>query len=197
MPQAIYPALPEGNALVALGSNATSRAGGPRATLEAALEALDEGPVTVVARSRFYLSPFVPLGSEPDVVNAVVSCRTDLEPNELMARLHKIERDFDRTRPARWTSRTLDLDLVLVDGTILPDEATLAHWIDLPPGEQRKSAPDRLILPHPRMQDRAFVLVPAAELRPDWRHPLLGLTIREMAAALPEADRAAMAVMAD
>ena len=57
---------------------------------------------------------------------------------------------------------------------------------------QQKKAPDQLILPHPRMQDRAFVLVPMMDICPDWRHPILGTTVREMVAALPEADREAV-----
>ena len=52
--------------------------------------------------------------------------------------------------------------------------------------------PDRLILPHPRLQDRAFVLVPLADVTPDWCHPVLGLTVAEMLAALPQADRDAV-----
>ena len=62
----------------------------------------------------------------------------------------------------------------------------------LAPKDQQLAAPDRLILPHPRMQDRAFVLVPLCDIAPDWRHPVLGKTAVQMAAELPLADRAAV-----
>ena len=73
---------------------------------------------------------------------------------------------------------------------MLPDAATVKAWIGLDPERQRREAPGELILPHPRLQDRAFVLVPLAEVAADWRHPVLRLSIAEMLAALPD-DRKA------
>jgi 2-amino-4-hydroxy-6-hydroxymethyldihydropteridine diphosphokinase len=72
---------------------------------------------------------------------------------------------------------------------VLPDAATQARWRGLDAAAQRSLAPDRLILPHPRMQERAFVLVPLADVAPGWRHPVLGYSVEEMLGALPEAAR--------
>ncbi|MGL5008520.1 MAG: 2-amino-4-hydroxy-6-hydroxymethyldihydropteridine diphosphokinase, partial [Paracoccaceae bacterium] len=103
-----------------------------------------------------------------------------------------IENRFGRRRDQRWGMRTLDLDLVALGDSVLPDAATHARWRDLPATDQARIAPETLILPHPRLQDRAFVLVPLADVAPDWRHPLLNLTVSEMVARLPAEDRAAV-----
>lgn len=93
-----------------------------------------------------------------------------------------------RERGTRWGQRTLDLDLLAMGDLVLPDAQVYAHWRDLPLEDQARRAPEQLILPHPRLQDRAFVLVPLSDVAPDWRHPVLGRTVLEMRDALsPEA----------
>jgi 2-amino-4-hydroxy-6-hydroxymethyldihydropteridine diphosphokinase len=106
--------------------------------------------------------------------------------------LHDIETRFGRRRAQRWGMRTLDIDLLAMGDSVLPDADTQDRWRNLPPDAQIGATPGELILPHPRLQDRAFVLVPLADVAPDWVHPRLGLTVRDMLAALPQADRDAV-----
>jgi len=182
--------------LVAFGGNMPSDAGAPSHTIRAALHALQEAGVEVIAASALYGTPCFPAGAGPDYVNAAARLRADLEPDGLLAILHDIEARFGRTRARRWGQRTLDLDLVACGDAVLPDLATYMAWHDLDPAAQMERAPERLILPHPRLQERAFVLVPLNDVAPDWRHPVSGLTVTEMLAALPAKSRAEVTALA-
>ncbi|MEH7827341.1 2-amino-4-hydroxy-6-hydroxymethyldihydropteridine diphosphokinase [Gemmobacter denitrificans] len=180
-------------ALVAIGGNLPFDDRPPVETLRSALAELDRAGLTPIRISSIYATPCFPAGAGPDYVNAAAEIVTgDRSPEQVLAELHRVEALFGRHRSSRWAGRTLDLDLIAFGEQILPDANELRRWIDLPSAEQAQRAPDRLILPHPRMQDRAFVLVPLADVVPDWRHPLTGLTVAAMLTALPELDRAAI-----
>jgi 2-amino-4-hydroxy-6-hydroxymethyldihydropteridine diphosphokinase len=179
--------------LIALGANLAPPGGTPAATLAAALDRLGSmDGIAVRRRSRWFSTPAFPPGSGPDFVNGAAALETALEPEPLLAALHAVEAEFGRVRPARWVPRLCDIDLIGVGDRVLPDAATARRWMALDQGEAQRLAPPRLILPHPRMHERGFVLVPLADVAPDWRHPLSGLTVREMLAALPAAERAAI-----
>lgn len=174
--------------LVALGGNMPSEAGSAAQTLRAALDAMEREGARICAVSAFYNTPCFPVGAGPDYVNAAARIALGCAPDEALALLHRVEAQFGRTRARRWGRRTLDLDLIAQGAQVLPDQVTFAEWRNLPVDVQEARAPDQLILPHPRLHDRAFVLVPLADVAPDWRHPVLDCTIRQMVAALPDAD---------
>ncbi len=176
------------NAVIALGGNLPHGNSTPRQTLVRAIGEITDSGLSVKAVSRFYATPCFPPGAGPDYVNAAVLVAGPSDPAAVLRILHGIEARFGRERVQRWGMRTLDLDLVFMGDLVLPDRATQQSWRDLPAAEQVRRTPDRLILPHPRLQDRAFVLVPVRDVAPDWRHPLLGRTVAEMCAALPKAD---------
>lgn len=183
--------------LIALGANLPSKRGGLRDTFTVALQLLAGESLEVLAISRLYSTPAVPAGSGPDFLNAAVLVRSDLPPGEVLAALHRIETALGRTRDRRWGARVIDLDLLAAGATVLPDAATVSRWMDLAPGEQAAMVPDRLILPHPRLHHRAFVLLPLGDIAPDWRHPLTGRTVADMRDGLDPEALKGIAVLED
>ena len=156
---------------IALGSNVAGRFSGPNVAVEAAVRALEGSDIRVIDRSRLYRSAAWPDPADPEFVNAVAAVETGLPPSALLARLHALEAEFGRVRRQPNAPRALDLDIV--------DYAGLVSG----PGESP-------ILPHPRMAGRAFVLLPLAEVAPDWRHPATGTAIADLIRALADQEGA-------
>ena len=152
---------------IGLGANLPHvRFGPPRATLEHALALFPAIGLRVLARSPWYESAPVPASDQPWYVNGVVRVATSLSPQEVLAALHGIETELGRQRVERNEARAVDLDIIAFGNMIL-------------------NGPNPPIVPHPRMAERAFVLLPLADLRPDWRHPATGERISSLIARLP------------
>lgn len=181
--------------LICLGSNDFSKFGDLTQTVQKAMLLIGELSTIPARRSGLYRTPAFPPGAGPDFVNAAVAIWTVLSPEVLLGRLHEIEALAGRERRKRWGQRTLDLDLVAVDDIVCPDRKVFDYWQSLDASAQQIQAPDCLILPHPRMQDRSFVLVPLAEIAPDWVHPVFGKTIDQMLEGRPAAERATVVPM--
>ncbi|MBF9030800.1 2-amino-4-hydroxy-6-hydroxymethyldihydropteridine diphosphokinase [Rhodobacterales bacterium HKCCE3408] len=179
-------------ALVALGANLPSAAGTPEHTVAAAMADLAQVAGGAVRSSALYSTPAFPAGAGPDYVNAAAAFDWTGEAEHLLEELHAIEARYGRTRGRRWEARLLDLDLIALGDLVLPDELTESAWRLLPVERAQHETPDTLILPHPRLAERAFVLVPLAGIAPDWRHPVTGLTVRAMRDDLPPSDVAAV-----
>lgn len=139
-------------------------------TLTNALKALDQPSLRLVAASPRYLTQPVGNTDQPPFLNACAIFQTNLQPDTVLKRLLSVEKRFGRVRDPRdrFGPRTLDLDLLLADD-IVQNSNHLA------------------IIPHPRMHERAFVLVPAADIAKNWRHPILGQSIGELLEAIDTA----------
>lgn len=156
--------------LLGLGGNLPHmKFGAPQNTLTVALKTLTARGARPVRRSRWYRTAPMPDLGQPWYINAVAELETTLEPTGLLALLLAVEAELGRVRTVRNASRTLDLDLLAYHDHIQSDEVT----------------PRRLAVPHPRLHERAFVLLPLAEIAPAWRHPVSGTTVPELIAALP------------
>ena len=161
-------------AYIGLGSNLDSVEGSPAETVVAALHALD-GCGEVIHCSSLYKTAPVGFAGQPSFVNAVAAVRTAGSPEKLLEELLEIERHFGRVRESSTPKgpRTLDLDLLLMDGLMVNTPS--------------------LTLPHPELAERRFVLAPLVEIAPELMHPQLGKTMRELLQALPDAGENNMA----
>ena len=176
--------------LISLGSNLADTPKERCEQLQIALKLMEDDATSVLAESRYYRTPAFPPGSGPEFVNAAARISSDHPPERFLNHLHAIEARLGRERHARWAARSCDLDLLACEDLVLPNRETVQTWIDLPLEIQKRVAPQQLIVPHPRMQDRGFVLVPLADIAPNWRHPLLNKSIAELLEAIPEGERA-------
>lgn len=188
MTQSLLKVCPSQKILISAGSNPTEDISDATELLLKGQKAISAALEAEVVSSTYYRTPAFPKGSDPDYANAVFVAETRQDPQQILAMLHRIEQTAGRVRTLRWGQRTLDLDLISYGNLITPSPDVWTHWRELPLNLQMKRAPKELILPHPRVQDRAFVLVPLVEIAPDWRHPVTGRSAQAMLAALAPGD---------
>ena len=176
--------------IVAIGSNQRLINSSSSDVLSTALSRIAVSVGSIISLSRFFQTPAFPTGSGPDFVNAALLVRAQGSADEILGKLHAIEHEFGRVRETRWGQRTIDIDLIAVEQKIIPNSETFRKWQLLPFLQQSKIVPDQLILPHPRMQDRAFVLGPMMEICPDWVHPVIQKSVSQMYDELDSRDKA-------
>lgn len=162
--------------IISLGSNVISRWGNPHDTILQALRELESRGVCILRRSRLYrTSPYGPV-NQPVFVNAAAAIGTSLSAEALLTMVKKIEATAGRGPSKHWGPRVLDIDIIDYNRQIL-------NWSQR--GTQFfKCKRFSLILPHPRIETRAFVLQPLLDIAPHWHHPVTGSHAAQLLARL-------------
>ena len=154
--------MPEKIVYIALGSNLGDRA----TNISRAVEAMNSAGIRVTRQTALYLTEPVGVPGRAHFLNAVVEAETSLMPLQLLHALLKIERELGRRRITPHGPRTIDLDILFYGSSVI-------------------RGPE-LQVPHPRLAERRFVLVPLAEIAPEFRHPVLRKSIAELLAETPD-----------
>jgi 2-amino-4-hydroxy-6-hydroxymethyldihydropteridine diphosphokinase len=160
--------------LIGLGSNLTTdEYVTSKKILEAAIVQLNENNISVSNRSSFYETEPVPKSDQPWFVNAVVQVDTALNATDLLKCLHDIEHSLGRVRRERWEARIIDLDLLCYNDDIYPSKD---QWKNV----SKDIDPNCVVIPHGRLHERDFVLIPMKDVAPNWIHPIFGKTTKNM-----------------
>ncbi len=155
--------------LIGVGANLDGIYGTPEQCLRYSVKLLSESGIDIIKSSSIWKSAPVPISSQPWYRNAVHLVSTNLDPYELLSVLAKIEDDAGRSRAEPNAARTLDLDILSYNNEVIDD--------------------NNLTLPHPEIQNRAFVLYPLQEVAPDWVHPIFGNSVDEMIKNMPKGQK--------
>ncbi len=172
-----------------LGANLPFAGKSPDQSVIAAIDVLAKMVFDDVRRSPLYVTTSVPDTGQPDFVNCVLVGETQLSVSDLLTACQKVEAQFGRERQARWSARTLDIDILSYGDAVVPADGT---WSALSADAADGAVMAPLAVPHLSLHERAFVLVPLVDVAPSWRHPVLNKTSVELLQALPKADRASV-----
>jgi 2-amino-4-hydroxy-6-hydroxymethyldihydropteridine diphosphokinase len=175
--------------LVAFGANIAGPFGTPFQTLVRGIEEFPNEKLVKVRQSAFYTSTSFPNNSKPRYINGCLKIKVDCTPYEVLQRLKRIEEKMGRLNGERWDSRVCDLDLLAFENEVIPNKKIFQYWYKLSLKNQFLEKPSELLVPHPRIQDRAFVLKPLLEVAPDWTHPVFNLNVKEMFNFLSQTKR--------
>ena len=158
---------------IALGSNLETKNMTRLEIINKALEYFSMFNISLGRVSSFWESKSYPNKNQPNFINVVSEVQSELNPFQTLYSLKKIEIILGRKINSRWGNRVLDLDILAAGSLILPNLHIFNKWLKMPLKQQMQNQPNQLILPHPRIQDRLFVLKPLSEIDPDWLHPVL------------------------
>jgi 2-amino-4-hydroxy-6-hydroxymethyldihydropteridine diphosphokinase len=150
---------------LALGSNLSSKLGSPIDHLRLVMNSLRHSGFEILAHASVYQSAAIPVSDQPDFLNTVLQVEFTGMPSEALLICHQIEAQMGRIRATKNEPRIIDLDIIAWDGLV-------------------QAGPPEL--PHPRLHQRAFVLLPLAEIAPLWLHPTLKQTATQLQSALPQ-----------
>lgn len=183
--------------VLGLGANMESRWGAPIRTMQQTYRLLGARGICVTMRSPYYASAPLGIRAQAEFVNAVVVVRTALAPEALLALLKAIERQAGRRAGERWGPRPLDIDIIDYSGRVMNWPASKANA--LAPQARNAAAPAmptkqmrgerRLVLPHPQLHLREFVLAPLTDVAPRWHHPVTGEPVARLLHAIRASRR--------
>ncbi|MEX0299369.1 MAG: 2-amino-4-hydroxy-6-hydroxymethyldihydropteridine diphosphokinase [Kordiimonas sp.] len=164
--------------MIGLGGNIPSHIGSPRDTMKRALLLLQKLPLEVTKVSSVYQTAPVPASGQPDFLNIAVSAETQLSAQELLDAFQRIEVGCGRKPAERWSARTMDIDLLAYGAEVLPSNRS---WQSVVDDKDPAAFLEEPVIPHPRLHKRAFVLIPLLDITPKWRHPVLNMSVEELA----------------
>ena len=173
-------------AFLSLGSNLPYENISSIELLRNAVVALQAHDVQVEASSSLYETPPFPTADQPNFINAVIKVTTNFSAEELLTLCLEVERQYGRERIVRWGARTLDIDILSYDDCVFPDPET---WKQQAQNTDTRAVMPRLVLPHPRLHQRDFVLLPMMDIAPEWRHPVMFENIKILRAGIQESSQ--------